>query len=959
MASTQNIQLSFNDGMIQCSCTLCLDDNDSIVCIFVKFWQRDFPKDISDNVFVSDYGTTDLNFCYENNFRIQGSLRLINIVNIQGSRVYALWAELFSGMQNEYHFEGVAVEFGAYSLGELSSQWPIPRDGTSLEAEINQEVRQAESELADDLSGPPGGLGSSGDCDVFPYIFVRPLPPASKREIVRHFAGYSPCPLTPALDTLFKRLTESTGLRRSEAEAAAWAYIRGRNDLQPPFVQSQLQLKGPGAEFAEVIEALRSWETFDPTELSIEIESALAMGRMEIVRYLQSYEYGFLKERIWQSYFALTIVADYDAGLLDFCSNTLIAMHLVETLFTEPERSLSEGSVEALVFGGILLPEQLYPLPPAETSPPAEHKPDCWIHHYATGDLQMTRCRLLRYEAGEVAHIENLMPGERRKHRKRTLSRVDDVHSRESMDLSLQKTGTQEAQSWAISETLTSVTDSILKTSYDNFTTSYGPLTSAKLSGGWSSELSPGNGGPGKNKGSSFARDVLARATQHIGKTLRKTRAISSRNEAENASATLLDNSAGSGSVRAVYRWINKVYSASVVKYGRRLLVELCIKDPAAQFRARMQKQLGTGLAEPVPPATLGIHSYEDIHPDTYAAFAARFDAIDISPAPAQTRTVSTSFQHADSRQLAIPDGYVATEAFLSHIFTEGASHAILEGLIGRSSFRISYPQSATERFTLQEQDGTVAVAIFDTAAASSPPAATFLATVEISCSLSAHKLNEWQLQTYNAIVEGYERQRDRYTQLMGGESIDSGQAELANRRIEKHELRRSSIRMLMQRGEQLRGGPAREAVSPPCEPIDAIRFRQFISDSFEWNEMMYSFEENLMPADRSAGHAAPAVYPGGDSLFATFYQAEAARVIVPVRPEFAPATLYYLSTGLVWPGKLALAPATAQVADAALAVKEQPSAPSAIIEESEAWEFVIPTTMQYLQDGEELPVLL
>jgi hypothetical protein len=78
---------------------------------------------------------------------------------------------------------------------------------------------------------------------------------------------------------------------------------------------------------------------------------------------------------------------------------------------------------------------------------------------------------------------------------------------------------------------------------------------------------------------------------------------------------------------------------------------------------------------------------------------------------------------------------------------------------------------------------------------------------------------------------------------------------------------------------------------------------------------------------------------------------------MVPVTPGFNTKMLYYLSTGLVsWVSNI-VTPVVEQDKPVTVAIKKASKANN--IERNivyEPWEILVPTNMQWLQDGKELP---
>ncbi len=94
------------------------------------------------------------------------------------------------------------------------------------------------------------------------------------------------------------------------------------------------------------------------------------------------------------------------------------------------------------------------------------------------------------------------------------------------------------------------------------------------------------------------------------------------------------------------------------------------------------------------------------------------------------------------------------------------------------------------------------------------------------------------------------------------------------------------------------------------------------------------------------------------DPIFASFLQAGAARVVVPVRPGYEMMVSHYLATDQVWGGGQIPHVGDELYISIVQEIQEQQDAAGGGTPEDEPWEVTLPTTLAILQQDGKLPVL-
>lgn len=818
-------------------------------------------------------------------------------------------------------------------------------------------------------------VDSEPHSDLFPYLYLRTWPTISPETLQQRFIQYAGPLQSPPFDTLYGILVYFKNLHNREAmEQEAVAFIEGA----PPFDLGQYirhvsQIKPPLNHFPAFYARLCQTEPLDFETLKGEIENQLGLSTWaDVTSYvLENQDYLLEKDRVWQNVFALLIVSGYRPELLDDLIRILVVCNLIENLALSPvTEGITSHQIREWLKATILLPEAVFPLPAYPQSPPVSlsgkyglpgAKTQNWIEPYAIADLQMVRQRIVKYQLGEVAYIENILKGEQKKTTRRKLNRVKETISNASTQTTDLEDQVQGTRTDLINEVQKTLAQNTVTTNFgDNgLQTTYGPPITATVKGSWTVETGPHTS---LETTAQYAREITTQTAHRIARQVSHTRTTLSFDETEDISVHRFDNRQGSQNVRGIYRWVNKVYSAFVVNYGHRLLIEFSIQNPAKFFIQSKLHTQGVSLVEPVLPEGF---TFQSITRDNYAVLATQFEVKNLTPPPPSLLISATTFSDGEpvtAREIAIPDGYEAETAYVIYVLPKDATTLKLVGLVGRNSFECDATQpSGIKSFPLNQERKNVPAAATCHVELTSPPQmieSAYLVNIEIECRPTAECFEDWQLKTYAEIMQGYNRQRAAYYQQEGvGVPKDKLRNPLALREIEKNELRRNCFKLLLDQFQKLVGGTSDPDGPTPAE-VNEPRYLQFFEQVFEWNEMAYSFYSSLagQPPLLPAAQLILNLIPEADQLFTMFLQAKSARILVPVRPECTLPLLYYLSSGLIWVGQPALTPCFEQVVSIVNEYKtlfdhKHPNPPA-----SKPWEIIIPTSMVMLQDTSELP---
>ncbi len=423
-------------------------------------------------------------------------------------------------------------------------------------------------------------------------------------------------------------------------------------------------------------------------------------------------------------------------------------------------------------------------------------------------ELKVVRQRLKRYEMGEIAYIENALKGEMRErsHRRKTATETTvfiETERTEEMEQDLQSTQRFELQREA---TRTAHEDSQLDAGV-TVTASYGPTVSVTANLGFATNHSKDES---TREASNYARKITKRTVARLQERVLEQRTIRTMNEVEEINKHGIDNTDGGGHMVGVYRWVDKIYEARVFSYGKRLLLEFSVPEPAAFFLHSLTESTapGTTIDRPEPPMVPDeqgdprLLSPVDVTPASYLGWVQRYQVGNVSPPPKLYETATLAVEEPvvemekdgnkvrqrrtvfkANTQLNIPDGYKAIKYVMIVNADNGArEHMLLSWIVGDSSDHVAgNPQSdpvthAHWSFGVAHDlgvhvQGSLPVGIYF------HDVWGFAITLEVVCERTEEKLMAWQLKTYEAIMRAYFELKAQYDQEISAAAVRAGVA--------------------------------------------------------------------------------------------------------------------------------------------------------------------------------------
>lgn len=580
------------------------------------------------------------------------------------------------------------------------------------------------------------------------------------------------------------------------------------------------------------------------------------------------------------------------------------------------------------------------------------------------------------YVAGEISNIENVMAKEYKEKFARkysssesTFEQSKDQESENVFETSISERNELQSEiSQVLNEDTSKNTGASASVTGDLFKGSFTANSFANFSDSASKSES-------NSEAQTYAQEVTERALNRVVQKVNEKRASRIFQEYEEHNKHGFDNTLGDKHVRGIYQWVDKIYTNKLVNYGKRLMYEFSIPEPAKYFKEAIYRQIENNFTTPdiilpEPPKTLneiGLTSPTMLHVDNYQNFAKVYNA-DVRACPDEAilvskaidfKSVGTDLKDIDnalSETIEIPEGYKGIYAKLAgslhmHNGNDNGAHAVIT--VADKIIRLQSEE--LEEYFMDFADVHVEDELG--VAVRSRDIGTFAFNVVVGCGLKKSAFQRWQNETYHAIAEAYEKQLDAYnrTQLEKVIEQDTVTKEKVkynpkfNRSIEKRELKRIAVDLITapfkvrtSRDNYVNGSATTVAKTLKFEEHASVV--KFFEQAFDWELMAYMFypyfyakKENWTGLFQSTDAA--------DPIFQAFLQSGMARTVVPVRPGFEDAVNWYMATGEVWNGKGLIVD---QDDDLFLSVADEMRTVEGDVEET--WETRVPTALTILQ---------
>ncbi|RKE78606.1 hypothetical protein [Chryseobacterium sp. AG363] len=532
------------------------------------------------------------------------------------------------------------------------------------------------------------------------------------------------------------------------------------------------------------------------------------------------------------------------------------------------------------------------------------------------------------YVEGEVAHIENIMAREYREKSTRKLRRSENTTTTSSDTEREQLTDTTTATRFEMQNEIAKM---MQEASDSN--TQFGINASYKtVNANINTSLGLGNASHSSRDESTRqavtqAQDITARAMDRIVTKVHEERIEKIIEEFEENNTHGFDNKKGDKHVVGVYRWVDKLMKNQIYDYGKRMMFEFMIPEPAKLHLLGIAK---SKFVKPEDPRTSDVMPMKDhtaLENDVIFKYWAGKYNITADKRLKPVIYISNAFSEKNlgvdneygvgrwtgvyhNNDFKIPENYEAI--YVKGSLRAGAG-AMNDGL-GMNSRHTVYVcgkevGTAVDMPLDSIKDKiTISFISWDMKGVTGSLVAT--------CQLTQEAKREWQQETFKAIIDAYEVALIEYNNAVSQEENKASAIKGSNpnfyRQIENTVLRKNCISYMADRAPNAihgyglsgltQGSSFTDYETKLSKDLDKYSaFVKFMEQAFEWENLSYY----LYPYYWGNKHNWSDLYKAEntDPVFTAFLQSGMARVVVTVRPGFEGAVQFYLATGKIWNG--------------------------------------------------------
>jgi hypothetical protein len=507
-------------------------------------------------------------------------------------------------------------------------------------------------------------------------------------------------------------------------------------------------------------------------------------------------------EQIWSQllYQAINAKSSY---VRQACVQMLLANHYL-TYFIDGTSTLDE--VQELFFAKVVIPEDIIAMRRDLVLRKCETQGLMGVTNLGIADFRRVEQELCCYVPGEVSHIENVMKNEYKERSTRNLTRSETTLELGSETEIENLTDTTTATRHELSSEIAKVLTEDQSQNYGGSLGVSGEKFGVKIDVSAHLDFASANSSSTSNtQAEKYGEDVTKRALERVIRKTTEKRTFKMLREFEETNRHGFDNRGDNAqNISAILRWTDKVYKNQVVNYGKRLMLEFVIPEPARflknvlRFLPKTQTEGdGNHANNLVPPIKLaaintahaanGITKATDITRANYEEVAALY-GITIPPPLQEEIQQSESFngtpgttENTENTQLVtIPMGYeVASFSgtysayYLDRWLDDGHfhfyvhdMHIISKGLLTATGY-FGSGESLNGTFSPRR-----------TGSFSLKTDSTYITTFAISV-LFVYKLQSaiytaWQTAAYTALQAAYQTQLDKYNSDLAAQAAET-----------------------------------------------------------------------------------------------------------------------------------------------------------------------------------------
>ncbi len=681
----------------------------------------------------------------------------------------------------------------------------------------------------------------------------------------------------------------------------------------------------------------------------------LDLGLDSHIQYLLKKEN--IYNRIWDNYIEIILSRKRNLPLIRRLTTAIRYYNIVAFLKDNPLESAEFEVLQKIAGSKILIPQNALEQIRIPTDQQKSHERATidGVNILGIGELRLVRQEINRYEMSEIAHIENVMASEKRE-RKHTVTDKEEIRilleeeriKEESRDL-------ETSERFELAKEVESQAQTNMELQTDlNITYNYGTVVSINSDTSFAMQESREQA---NRRATKYSKDLVDRTINRIQERVRSVRETTKIYEIVESNLHGFDNSQGNNHITGVYRWLNKFYDSKLINYGRRLMIEVHIPEPARKwldlYLNPAKTEAITNRQEPKHPSesqelngeTMSLNGPSELTPENYRLWTAHYGVDEVGSVP-EPVTISKNYKSGSANEIfkdyeedfVVPEGYKGIGfRYTAYIQihdndvdpnSTGISNTALNIFVGTwtSKNKVAsndiylvpasgggpgynaYLYEADVWYGAEMTEVNVAnydLDILQNGLTGQVPITligentqTYTVHLEVYC-VPVGAYSKWQNDTFGKILEAYSLQVKDYEEYLNRQrdklqTLPDNRNPLKNRHIEQTELRKQAIAIITRQKFENFDSIQNDPYFFDFEETEKNgSYAQFFEQAFEWRNISYSFYPYFW-ARREQWDSMQA-NQDADALFERFIHAGMARVVVPVRPAYNRAIMEYL----------------------------------------------------------------
>ena len=546
------------------------------------------------------------------------------------------------------------------------------------------------------------------------------------------------------------------------------------------------------------------------------------------------------------------------------------------------------------------------------------------IRRLGIADYLKVEQSLHAYVPGEVSNIENVMAREYRQKSTRKLSKSDitntsysSVEKEHSNDTAIAKRNEMQSE---IAKMKMNASDISVNAFYKG--DKWG--VSSDFAHHRSREEST-------RQAVTKSQEVTAKVLDRIISKVSEERVSKIIEEFEENNMHGFDNRAGDKHVVGVYRWVDKIMKNQIYDYGKRLMFEFMIPQPAKLHENAINSNMKK-YTPPIDPRKSGdqwqIGNEKEYTFEKFKYWADKYGST-LEELPANSITQSYRAEGTPNSEgsgrffdedFEIPENYKGIKANIEcYLAKQRHKSGFFEGNYTMSAeLSVSnlkggfFPTISTKSGNITKKEKSLDLSLVNkfNYQVFGKNINNFSVKIDLDCTLSEDFYKNWYENNLVSIISKYNEAFDAYQKLVEEEKANTEKKKEANpllyREIEQNILKHNAIAYMVDPDvfgrQSYTGNTMKEfAILRDKNLDDYASLVKFMEQAFEWEEMSYNF----YPYYWGSKEDWPSLYQSSsdDAQFRSFLQSGMARVVATVKPGFEDAVTFYMSTGKIWNG--------------------------------------------------------